>query len=77
MIVRTCTLCTSQMPYYGDGPKFVCGLAFLRNKTDCLVYSIGSNQDDSFERSVLKVAPNCEVNHCLHACNAYIVHVLI
>jgi Methyltransferase domain len=65
------------MPYYGDGPKFVCGLAFLRNKTDCLVYSIGSNQDDSFERSVLKVAPNCEVNHCLHACNAYIVHVLI
>jgi Methyltransferase domain len=57
-------LCTSQIPYYGDGPKFVCGLAFLRNKTDCLVYSIGSNQEDGFERGVLKVAPNCEVKYC-------------
>jgi Methyltransferase domain len=28
-------------PYYGDGPKFVCGAEFLRNKRNCLVYSIG------------------------------------
>jgi Methyltransferase domain len=65
---------TLQIPYYGDGPKFVCGLEFLRNKTDCLVYSIGSNQEDGFERGVLKVAPNCEVivvqhSHVLYVCS--------
>jgi Methyltransferase domain len=48
------------VPYYGDGPKFVCGTEFLKQK-DCLVYSLGSFQQDGFERAILARAPNCEV----------------
>ncbi|KAG5190733.1 methyltransferase domain-containing protein [Tribonema minus] len=48
--------------YWGDGPKFVCGTEYLRDKPDCLVYSIGSSTTDSFELGLLAVAPNCEVH---------------
>jgi hypothetical protein len=46
----------------GDGGKFVCDPQHLSTLKDCLVYSIGSNYDDSFELAVLKYAPNCEVH---------------
>ena len=43
----------------GDGPKFVCGIDFIRKKNNankpqdaCLVYSIGSNNDIQFEKAV-------------------------
>jgi Methyltransferase domain len=49
-------------PYYGDGPKFVCGMEFLTEKADCLVYSIGSRAEDGFELDLLSRAPNCEVS---------------
>eukprot|EP00953_Heterococcus_sp_UTEX-ZZ885_P005443 3406-Heterococcus_DN1.PRE.2 len=49
-------------PYYGDGPKFVCGMEFLTDKADCLVYSIGSRAEDGFELDLLSRAPNCEVS---------------
>jgi hypothetical protein len=49
-------------PYYGDGPKFVCGMEFLSEKADCLVYSIGSRAEDGFELDLLNRAPNCEVS---------------
>mmetsp|Transcript_39101 Transcript_39101/g.94530 ORF Transcript_39101/g.94530 Transcript_39101/m.94530 type:complete len:336 (+) Transcript_39101:50-1057(+) len=43
---------------FGDGPKFVCGVDFIGNKKakkpqeECLVYSIGSDNDIQFEKAV-------------------------
>ncbi|KAI8112067.1 hypothetical protein M9434_003391 [Picochlorum sp. BPE23] len=44
----------------GDGPKFVCAPDTLKHEKDCLVYSIGSSYDFSFEDGIRKHAPNCE-----------------
>jgi hypothetical protein len=46
----------------GDGPKFVCAPDMLATQKDCLVYSIGSNYDTSFERGVRKYGPECEIH---------------
>jgi Methyltransferase domain len=50
------------LTYYGDGPKFMCGVEYLAQKQDCLVYSIGSAYNDGFEQGLLAIAPNCEVS---------------
>jgi hypothetical protein len=55
---------------YGDGPKFICGVdvittAKAKTKTDdddCLVYSIGSNNNIDFEMSVSKFMNGCEIH---------------
>ena len=40
---------------FGDGGKFMCGIDLLKKrKGDCLVYSIGSNNDISFEKAIHK-----------------------
>ena len=44
----------------GDGPKWLCGADAIRPK-DCLVYSVGSNGEFSFELAVKKRWPACEV----------------
>ena len=55
---------------YGDGPKFVCGVDYLRElyadnqkeqQQPCLVYSIGSNNLIDFEKSV-KQDIGCEIH---------------
>jgi len=46
----------------GDGPKFVCGVSVLASTEGCIVYSIGSNYDFSFEYAVNKIAPQCEIH---------------
>jgi Methyltransferase domain len=46
---------------FGDGSKFMCGAEYLAQKSECLVYSIGSAYDDGFEQALLQIAPNCEV----------------
>ena len=46
----------------GDGPKFVCGVNVLKQTDRCLVYSIGSAYDFSFEFAVRKAAPACEIH---------------
>jgi Methyltransferase domain len=60
-------------PYYGDGPKFVCGMEFLTEQADCLVYSIGSRAEDGFELDLLSRAPNCEVS--INAATAAAKHI--
>ncbi|KAL3921535.1 MAG: hypothetical protein SGARI_006659, partial [Bacillariaceae sp.] len=46
----------------GDGGKWVCDPHRLQNKS-CLVYSIGSNGDTSFEQAVLdEIGPHCEIH---------------
>jgi hypothetical protein len=47
----------------GDGGKWVCDPHRLQNKTSCLVYSIGSNGDTSFETAVKKeIGSHCEIH---------------
>jgi Methyltransferase domain len=56
----------------GDGPKWVCDPHRLATKqrTDCLVYSIGSNGNYLFEDSIVKLVakynngtnPNCQIH---------------
>jgi hypothetical protein len=46
----------------GDGPKFVCAPEMLATQKHCLIYSIGSNYDSSFERGVRKYGPDCEIH---------------
>jgi hypothetical protein len=46
----------------GDGPKFVCGSSVLASTAECIVYSIGSNYDFSFENAVHTLAPHCEIH---------------
>ena len=48
---------------YGEGGKFVCGAeSVLRPRKRCLVYSIGSGDDWSFEQALKSIAPNCEIH---------------
>lgn len=45
----------------GDGGKWVCDPFKLREKSDCLVYSAGSNGDFSFEIELKKLLPKCSI----------------
>jgi len=50
---------------FGDGPKFVCGvnhIAAKAKKKDCLIYSVGSNNDVRFEKAVHTHMKGCEVH---------------
>ncbi|KAH9014493.1 methyltransferase domain-containing protein [Lactarius pseudohatsudake] len=45
----------------GDGGKWVCGLSQLQDKEDCIVYSVGSPADASFEAEVLARTRHCQL----------------
>lgn len=47
---------------HGDGPKFVCGLGVLASTESCIIWSIGSDYDFSFEYAVNRIAPQCEIH---------------
>ncbi|CAF1618991.1 unnamed protein product [Rotaria magnacalcarata] len=46
----------------GDGGKWVCDPHRLKARSDCLIYSAGSNGDFSFEVHMKKVMPHCEIH---------------
>ncbi len=46
----------------GDGGKWVCGLGFFLRRPHCLVYSLGSAGDTSFEEDILSKT-SCEVKN--------------
>jgi hypothetical protein len=52
--------------YNFDGGKWTCGVEEMhRNRSavrPCVVYSFGSNNDDFFERDILKLNPDCEIH---------------
>ena len=45
-----------------DGGKWVCDPACSLQRADCLVLSFGSNNDFTFESSVLRLAPACSIH---------------
>lgn len=51
---------------WGDGGKWVCDPHRITSKhgsQSCLVYSVGSNNDFSFEEAILKdISPDCEIH---------------
>ena len=47
----------------GDGGKWICDPHRIAKQKDCLVYSVGSNNDFSFEEAVLRdIGPHCEIH---------------
>jgi len=47
----------------GDGGKWICDPHRISHQKDCLVYSVGSNNDFSFEEAVLdKIGHHCEIH---------------
>lgn len=53
----------------GDGGKWICDPHRITNQDDCLVYSVGSNNDFSFEQSVLdEIGQHCEI-HTVSICS--------
>eukprot|EP00934_Nitzschia_sp_Nitz4_P000525 Nitzschia sp. Nitz4//scaffold395_size11642//624//1502//NITZ4_009030-RA/size11642-processed-gene-0.10-mRNA-1//1//CDS//3329550249//525//frame0 len=47
----------------GDGAKWVCDPHRLQSKPDCLVYSVGSNGETSFEKGIRDViGDHCEIH---------------
>ena len=57
----TCTT-LERLGRSGDGGKWVCDPQHYLQLEDCVVYSIGSNGDFSFEEAVHAVAPACEIH---------------
>lgn len=46
----------------GDGHKWVCDPHRIASQQKCLIYSVGSNGDFTFERAVQTLLPNCEIH---------------
>mmetsp|Transcript_2170 Transcript_2170/g.3655 ORF Transcript_2170/g.3655 Transcript_2170/m.3655 type:complete len:346 (-) Transcript_2170:210-1247(-) len=47
----------------GDGGKWICDPHRIAEQEECLVYSVGSNNDFSFEEAVLReIGPHCEIH---------------
>lgn len=51
-----------RMGTMGDGGKWVCDVFRLISRSDCLIYSVGSSGDFSFEIEMKKVVPNSEIH---------------
>lgn len=56
-----CPFLKERIGRLGDGGKWVCGLRYLLQDRPCLVYSLGSAGDASFEEHIL-ASTTCEVH---------------
>ncbi|CAF0750355.1 unnamed protein product [Adineta ricciae] len=46
----------------GDGGKWACNIEDLKSKASCLIYSLGSHGEFSFERTARQLFPNCSIH---------------
>jgi hypothetical protein len=46
----------------GEGGKWVCDMFRLKSRRDCLIYSVGSNGEFSFEIEMKNGMPHCEIH---------------
>ncbi|CAF3528945.1 unnamed protein product [Rotaria sp. Silwood1] len=51
-----------RMGAMGDGGKWVCDVHRLKARHDCLIYSVGSRGDFTFEIDMKKTIPQCEIH---------------
>lgn len=56
-----CPFLKERIGRLGDGGKWVCGLRYMLQDRPCLVYSLGSAGDTSFEEQIL-ASTSCEVH---------------
>ena len=56
-----CLYSRERLGRLGDGGKWVCGPSLLLQSRSCVVYSIGSNGETSFEKDILSMT-QCEVH---------------
>ncbi|KAK9840632.1 hypothetical protein WJX81_005767 [Elliptochloris bilobata] len=56
-----CPFVRERIGKIGDGGKYLCGVSSLLQRPGCLVFSIGSNGETSFEEAILDSTP-CEVH---------------
>ena len=47
---------------FGDGHKWMCHARQGKPHQNCLIYSIGSNSEDSWERAMALLRPECEIH---------------
>jgi len=59
--VYECQMGEDRIGAIGDGGKWICGLFNLLQKPNCVVYSLGSNGDHSFEDDIMKFT-KCELH---------------
>ena len=59
--IYNCLYSRERLGRTGDGGKWVCGPSFLLQSKSCVVYSIGSNGEVTFEEALLS-ATQCEVH---------------
>jgi len=45
----------------GDGGKFVCGVERVLHRPDCVIYSLGVNDESSFEAALLSRSSTCRM----------------
>lgn len=66
----------------GDGGKWICDPYQLQNSKPCLIYSLGSNGEFSFENETKRYLPNCEIHtfdmkvfNCTEMCTFHQVRI--
>jgi len=51
---------TERVGILGDGGKWVCGVERIKQKQNCVIYSVGVNGESSFEAELLQRMPGCK-----------------
>jgi hypothetical protein len=66
----------------GDGGKWICDVYRLKNLKSCLIYSLGSNGEFSFENETKRYLPHCDIHtfdlkefNCTNLCTFHKVKI--
>ncbi|CAF3064987.1 unnamed protein product [Rotaria socialis] len=66
----------------GDGGKWICDVYRLKQLKSCLIYSLGSNGEFSFENETKRFLPNCDIHtfdmkvfNCTNICTFHQVKI--
>ncbi|CAF0815617.1 unnamed protein product [Rotaria sordida] len=66
----------------GDGGKWICDVYRLKQLKSCLIYSLGSNGEFSFENEIKHYLPNCDIHtfdmkefNCTDMCTFHKVNI--
>ena len=51
-----------RLGFNGDGGKWMCDISYLKQTSSCLIYSLGSNGEFSFENETKLTFPHCDIH---------------